>query len=217
MNRRGLLIGLVTALAILPFVAPEALAFPYREDFGADRVWSVRPIERARMQAILDDARHLTAASPIAAPEEGRRIFLTDGGWRWAILALQARGGFGLTRAIREDVILNRSDLATGKIYNGARMGGTRSLAGVIAHEKCHGMERRHFGLIKSVLAPQWLLEGYCDHVAQESSLTDADVAALTARGESHPALPYYQGRRRVAEILAGNGGNVDALFADPR
>lgn len=210
--RRGL-IGLAALVTVVPFLAPETLAFPYHEDFGADQVWSMEPIPRARMAGLLADANALTAASPIARPPEGRRIFLTDGGWRWTLLALGNRGGFALTRAVRENLIFNRSDIAAGKVYNGAAIGGVRTIASVVAHEKCHGMSRRHFGLFLITTKPTWLTEGYCDYVARESSLSDADAATLKARGENHPALPYYEGRRRVAAILAANGGNVDALF----
>lgn len=211
-----LLIGLAALLIASPFVVPEVLAFPHQEDFGADRVWSVGPIPRDIMASILADANARTIRSPIAVGSEGRRIFLTDGGWRWKLLALNNQGGFALTRAVREDLIFNRSDVLAGTVQNGAELGGFRTLAGVIAHEKCHGMERRHFGLMVTLTAPTWLLEGYCDYVAQESSLSNADVAQLKAKGESHPALPYYEGRRRVAAILQANGGNVDELFANP-
>jgi hypothetical protein len=202
------------AICAGPLVAPELLAFPYREDFGQDRVWSVQPITRDVMGAILADANARVARSPLAARSEGRRIFLTDGRWRWLVLALNSRGGFALTRPVRDDLIFNRSDILSGTVENGAEIGGFRTLAGVIAHEKCHGMERRRYGLLVDWRKPTWLREGYCDHVAQESSLSDADVAKLKAEGKSHPALPYFEGRRRVAAILGRNGGDVEALFA---
>ena len=210
--RKGL--GLfAAALCVGPFLAPELLAFPHQQDFGTDRVWSTQPIPHKQMAAVLADANGRVAASPLAKGTEGRRIFLTDGGWRWALLALNTSGGFALTRAARDDLIFNRTSVSQGKVFNGASMGGVRSLAGVIAHEKCHGMVRRRFGIIGDLTRPQWLSEGYCDHVARESSLSDADVARLRAEGKDHPALPYYEGRRRVAASLAANGNNVEALF----
>jgi hypothetical protein len=208
------LVGLAALAAASPFLAPEVLAFPYQQDFGADRVWSVAPIPRERMAAILAESNRLVATSPLAKGSEGRRIFLTDGGWRWIVLALQSRNGFGLTRSLREDVVLNRSDIGSGALYNGTTNGRVRTIAGVVAHEKCHGMSRRRFGFLIDLTKPTWLREGYCDYVAQESSLSDAAAADLKARGIADVALPYYDGRRRVTAILASNGGDVDALFA---
>ena len=77
-------------------------------------------------------------------------------------------------------------------------------------------MERHYFGVAIQFTISQQVFEGYCDFVAQESSLTDADVAKLRAEHRDHPALPYYEGRRRVARSLAVNGNDVKALFAAP-
>jgi hypothetical protein len=84
----------------------------------------------------------------------------------------------------------------------------------VLAHETTHGMLRRRYGFWIDFTQPQWLREGYCDYVAQESSLTAAQAAGLEEQGSAHPALPYFHGRRRVAKLLEENGGSVDALFA---
>jgi hypothetical protein len=90
-----------------------------------------------------------------------------------------------------------------------------RTLSGLFAHETTHILQTRHFGFLKMAFSPQWVVEGYADYVAQESGLSDADVRLLEARREANPALPYYYGRKRVAEVLAKNGGSVDALFGD--
>ncbi len=58
-------------------------------------------------------------------------------------------------------------------------MGGTRTLSGVIAHETTHIMLANHLGEVRSVMLPTWQQEGYADHVAGESSLTDAEASRL--------------------------------------
>ena len=155
----------------------------------------------------------MLAQSPIAGPSEQRPIFLTQGGWRWLWLANSSAGGFALTRPITRAVVVNDVDLSADSISNGAAIGRQRTLSAVLAHEFTHGVIRRRYGLLKSILAPQWVVEGYADHVAQESSLTATDVVKLEASGASHPALVYYRGRKRVEALLAANGNNVDALF----
>lgn len=205
----AILLGGFGALAV---TAPRVLAFPYHAVSNGQRVWSETPIDQPALDRITARAAKLVNASPLSNGRETRDIYLTNGGWRWTMLSLQNRAAFGVTRAVNEAVLLNRSDLARDRIFN--RSGRERALSGVIAHETCHGMERRRFGFHISLVRPQWLVEGYCDHVAQESTLGDAEAARLKAQGRSSPALPYYEGRRKVAAILAENGGNVDALFA---
>ena len=197
-----------------PLVAPQLLAFPHYAKAGDSQIWSETPIDQAALDKVMARAETLVSASPIAQESEPRRIFLTDGSWRWLWLANTNRGAFALTRLGGQNLIVNRADLAADRIVNGRTVGGSRQLSSVIAHEMTHGVLLHHFGVIAMMGQPRWRVEGYCDHIAQESALTPADVARIEARGEKHPALLYYHGRQRVEAALAANGGSVDALFA---
>ena len=199
--------GLVLAS---PLVAPQVLAFPYRAESGIGPVWSEQPIDAAALERVTVQTEALLGESPIAEADERRPIFLTDGGWRWLWLANTSRGGFGLTRPVSKAVIINRSDIAADRVENAFA---ERSLSAVLAHEFVHGIQRRRYGL-GMIGQPTWKTEGYADHVAQESTLTPEQAVDLRARGESHPALVYIEGRQRVEKRLAENGGDVDALFA---
>jgi hypothetical protein len=200
-------------LLAAPVLAPQLLAFPYHAASPIGPVWSERPIDQPALARVAARARTLLAQSPIARPDEQRPIFLTSGGWRWLWLANTSAGGFALTRPITKAVVVNDADVTADRVRNGATIGNRRTLSAVLAHEFTHGIIRRRYGLVKSILAPQWLVEGYADHVAQESSLSGADVARLEASGGTHPALLYYRGRKRVERILAANGNDIDALF----
>lgn len=204
----------LVAAAAGTIAVPQVLAFPYYAESQGSRIWSETPLPQPMIDAVMARSRSLVTASPIADPAgEQRDVFLTRGGWRWTMLALQNRRSFALSRPINNAIVINRSDVVRDRMDN-VPGGSSRSLSSIIAHEFCHGMERRRFGFVRSdILASQRLREGYCDHVAQESTLTAADVARLRAEGRTHPALPYYEGRLEVVRTLAANGGDVDALF----
>lgn len=212
-GRRGLALTALALSLAAPLVAPQLLVFPYRGETAIGPVWSERPVDPAALNRIASRSRELLAKSSIATSREQRPIFLTDGGWRWLWLANAGAGGFALTRPITRAVVVNRADVGKDQVFNGAAIGGRRSLSAVLAHEFTHGTIRRRYGIFRTMLAPHWLIEGYADHVAQESSLTAADVTRLEARGETHPALAYYRGRKRVERVLHANGNNLDALF----
>jgi hypothetical protein len=108
--------------------------------------------------------------------------------------------------------VINRTDAEHDRVETGRAVGGVRTLSGVIAHESTHLLERVHFGQVKSLGFPAWKFEGYADYVAQEGSLSDADAAKLRREGRDHPALVYYDGRKRVEAALKG-GETVDQLF----
>ena len=212
-GRWGWAFGALALLLASPLMAPQLLAFPYHTKAGDSEVWSETPINQAALDRVMARAEALVSASPIARDREPRRIFLTDSSWRWLWLANIHRGAFALTRFGGQNLIVNRADLAADRITNNRPVGGSRQLSSVIAHEITHGVLTQHFGALEMVRQPRWRVEGYCDHVAQESALSDEDVARLAANGESHPALLYYRGRKRVEAELAANGGSVDALF----
>lgn len=200
---------------VAPVVAPPLLALPYKERIGAHIVRSAEPITPAVREAVADADRRV-AASPSGdyrAPDQP--IFLTGGGWRWFWLAGTAQGGFAVTRAVNDAIVLNRTDGAAALVHNGAEIGGQRSLAGVIAHEMTHGSLRAHFGVTANFVYPAELREGYCDYVAGEGSLSDAEAQALQARGANHPALIYWSGRKRIEKEMARPGMTVERLLAE--
>lgn len=205
------LIGLLLGSAV---VAPQLLAFPYHANIGATRVYAEAPLDLAAVRTVLARADARVAASPLHDGPVGTRLFLTDGGWRWRLLALTSGESLGFTRPVSDlvsdAVILNRSDVARDSVTTAF---GTRALSDIIAHERTHIMVRRHLGLIDGLLLPAWIGEGYADHVAGSSTLSEAQAARLRAEGIGHPALFYYDSRRRVEAVLAANGGDIEALL----
>lgn len=217
MNRRVLNRLALGAAVVLtaPLAAPQLLAFPYAAQVRAHRVRSVDPITPAIVRAV-EIADRRVAAGPLGqARRPDEPIFLTGGGWRWAWLALTSRGAMALTRPINDAVIVNRIDPTGRDVLNGRALGGRRSLEGVIAHEMTHGSLRAHFGPFVDVTRPQQLREGFCDYVAGGGTLSDAEAGALLRAGADHPALPYWQGRKRVEAAMARPDASVDRLFAD--
>lgn len=205
------------AVALVPVHVPALLLFPYKAEAAGFTVRSETPLPPAQLRPILDDAARRLARSPLAPAERHFNIYLTQGGWRWRWLALNAASSFAVTRSLTGNTVLNRSDLARGVVHAPRTVGAQRGLASDIAHESTHNLLYRHFGLWRTYGAPKWLVEGYCDHVAGESTLDQATVAQLEANGITHPAIDNYYARLRVERELAAVGGSVDRLFDQSR
>ncbi|WP_128892895.1 hypothetical protein [Erythrobacter sp. HKB08] len=212
-GRIGIVLGAAFLLLASPVFAPQLLAFPHKTETAIGTIWSETELPQPLVVQITERTEQRLATSSLAEPEEQRPIFITDGGWRWIWLSQTSKGAFALTRPFTRAVVVNRVDPATGLVTNGQAIGGERELSAVLAHEFTHGMIRRRFGIIASQRFPHWKVEGYCDHVAGESSLSAEEVERLESEGTDHPAIPYYRGRLRVAEILAENGNSVEKLF----
>ncbi len=203
--------------AAVPLYAPQLLAFPHRSGIGPYQVWSEVPLDGAQVQAAFMLANFKVERSPLARATEPRRVFVTQGGWRWHWLAISSSDSFAITRPLGTAIVINDTDPATATVRNTRKTGEGRTLASIVAHETTPGMIRRRFGFYADRIYPTWLTEGYCDFVAGESTLSGGDVARLNSAGTYHPALVYYHGRRKVAAILASNGGSVEQMFAKAR
>jgi hypothetical protein len=207
----GMVLNIALVLLVAAQIAPQILGFAYRAQAGTWDIRSEQPISPA-IAAVVARSDALLVASPINRPQQ-RLVYLTEGGWRWKLLTLTDSGAFGLTRPGIEAIIINRNDVTADRVTNGHAVGGRRSLSGTLAHEACHGLLRDRYGIIASLRMPTWQVEGYCDHVARETSLDDATARRLIAAGSNHPALIYWQGQRRMAVLLAEAGGDVDAVM----
>jgi hypothetical protein len=207
--------GAAAAYIAASIFFPTLLFFPYQRSVGSTRVYSEAPIPDDMLSVISVSNRRLAKSEIFEPGALGGPIFLTDGGLRWDILSIGAPHSFGLTRPAGENVVINRSNAALDKVWNGSGspITGVRSLTGVVTHERTHVLIRAHFGAFADRLYPAWVREGYCDYIAGSSTLSDSEATALRASGSTLPALFYYDSRKRVERILRENGGSVDKLF----
>ena len=144
---------LVAVAVLVVLKVPVALAFPYRIEIGATTVYAERPVEAA-IVPVLARADRLLAGSPIDEPGIRRQIVLTNGGWRWRLLALNLHRVVALRRPFSDVLLFNRTDVARDRVSNGAAIGGTRTLSGTIAHETVHLLVARRIGEWRAARLP---------------------------------------------------------------
>jgi hypothetical protein len=207
------LLPIALLFGFVVFHAPAALAFPYQQRIGNTVIYADQPIA-SNIGHVLNRADRLLQASPINISGVRRQIVLTNGGWRWKVLALNLSGAVALRRPFSDVLIFNRSVVAADMVTNGAPIGGTRTLSGTIAHETVHMLVGYHLGELRARRLPSWKREGYADYIAGETSLDPRDEDRIRAIDPHAGALVYYEGRRRVAAELRRNGGSVDDLMA---
>lgn len=202
----------LAGLLVIPLYIPAALAFPHYREFGNTVVYATQPIPDAMSEHIAR-ADTLLAESPINDPSINRTLVLTNGDWRWKIMAIGTWDAIALRRQFSNLLIFNKVDMSADRASNPAELGGVRTLSGTIAHETTHILITRRIGEWRAARLPRWKREGYADFVAQETSLGRNDEALIRARHPNAPVLQYYEGRRRVAVELQRNGNSVDKLL----
>lgn len=214
LRKFGIYIALTFAISALAIrFYPPILLWPHTKKIGPFQVYSDLPVDR-RVELILVSSLQYRARSSIASPLHSQAVFLTDGGWRWKILSLQHSGAFAISTPFSENIITNKTDIGTNSVSTGRNVGGFRPLDRVLAHEMTHGTLRSHFGFFNILRKPDWLVEGYCDYIADNSSLTEQDVRKLKAQGVFHPAIPYLEGRVKIEKLISDEKMTVDQLFS---
>lgn len=207
-GRRGTGLSLAALIVIVTALyAPAALAFPHYAQIGTTTVYSSEPIPPL-LEKRIARADRLLAKSPLYEPALPRTLVLTDGGWRWRVMALGYSDAVALRRPFSQLLIFNRSDIAADRVSN--RM---RSLSGTIAHESVHLLTARRFGELRLARMPRWKREGYADYVAQEPNTSADEEREIRERWPDAPVLKYYEARRRVAKALDGQGQTVEQLL----
>lgn len=204
------LIALAVPLLLIAY-APQVLAFPYKAQFGETVVRSERPLP-ADFGKTIAAADSLVAQSPLYRRPVPRSIFLTSGGWRWRLAALGYGDAVALRRPLRNLIVINDADPATDRARSHRGFGGVRTLHDTIAHETTHILITDHFGTLRAASFPRWKVEGYADHVAGASSLSDAQANEARRARPGDPGLAYYDARKGV-EAQLRRDPNVDHLF----
>ncbi len=215
MMKRGLLGAGVLIAAIVLYAAaslfiPSLLFFPYARRVDGRMIYSEERLPDS-IGDVLARSDMLVRRSEFFDPEVLERpVFLTRGGWRWRLLSFDVSDSLAQTRPFGENIIVNDADVSRDRVTSTV---GGRRLSDVIAHERTHVLIRMAFGPVADKKFPAWLREGYCDYVADSSTLSEAEAARLVAERRVSPALFYHQSRKRVEREIQANGGAARPLF----
>lgn len=217
-NRRPIRIALTVAVTAYAAIlhAPQLLAFPYHAEVRGTPIYAERPIDPELPSVLVRaDQRSDRAARTLGVRPVRPPTFLTEGGWRWSLLALTSARAAALTRPLRPAIIVNRAEVATDKMTFAASPPTIRTLSGTIAHERAHVIFEQRFGLLRAMTAPAWLREGWADVVGGDLALAQADVKRLRAAESRDPRLFYVDAVARTRAALTAHNGDLAAVLAD--
>jgi hypothetical protein len=148
-------------------------------------------------------AAALLQQSELAVPGRRERVFICNSPWLFQFFKPTA-GGFAYSVPLTDNVFVAEADFTTDVARWSAPKYNTRSLSSVIAHEITHGLIRHRLGLMRGILLPDWVDEGYAEYVAGESSFPEAEGLRRLTSGERDPspAYRYFEYRQMVRYLL---------------
>jgi hypothetical protein len=216
LNRRLRVTAAVVALAYLAILTFPDVLFAHHMTRGNFRVASDAPIDPA-LAAVLDRAAARVRSSVIDDPAMIHRVYLCQSPWRRALLAPTSLKAYGSTpMPFGYTILLGRHDISSDRIARGGPRPASRSLSGVIAHERAHALIHARFGPLASLSHPSWKKEGYCDYVAGDTSFPIAEAKRLIRddRNAPEPSFRYARAYLLVKYLIEVEGLSVEDLMA---
>lgn len=191
----------VFALFVLLHVFP-GIVFHHKLTAHGITVHSRAPLPPAA-DVVLARAAALVAASELATPGRRFDLYVGDAPWDYAMFA-PFRKSFAVTVPVTDNIFIARGDFTANAARSRNPEYNTRALSAVIAHEITHVLITDRIGLVDSIRLPSWVAEGYCDHVARESSFPEQEGRRLLAAGAIHPspAYEYFVSRQLVGYLI---------------
>ena len=177
------------------------------------KVYSSQPFDE-NVYKILDDAEMRLSKSTINNPEISRRVFLTNSHSIYTFLSNKAFRSFANSVPLINNILINKSDTANDLVYMNRPENNKRSLSGVIAHEVTHLFIREKFGNLSGLTLPTWKIEGYCEYIAGDTTITfEEGVRRWKENPSDDSKYSYFKYTLRVKYLLETENLTIDEVF----
>ena len=208
----SIIISTVAIGYLLLLYFPQPL-FAYSTKHESFQVYAREPLG-PELREVLDRAEARLKRSQIYDGTSTRHVYLTNSFATYALLSHKAYWSFANNIPFVENVIINKSDLASDRVFTDRETNNTRSLSGVIAHEVTHLFIQERYGTARSISIPIWKKEGYCEYIAGDSTITlEEGIRLWRADPNDDTGYRFIRYHLMVRHLLENEGMSTDDLF----
>lgn len=141
--------------------------------------------------SIIDSSQARIERSKLFDSEITHNVYLCNSNLEYAFFALPAQNSFACKYPGINSIFISVSDVKA-DIVRKPQSDKTRSLSGTMAHEATHNLVENELGIIKYKLLANWKNEGYCDFIANESSINyDIGLSQFCENNLNHNYFKY--------------------------
>lgn len=193
----------ITALVYLALLVFPQVLFAYNVNVKGVTVYSRTPLPPETATRI-DQAMELVNRSELAVPGRTELVFVCDQPWLYRLFCPITGKSFGTSFPVTNNIFVGETDLVNNVTRSRTAIHNRRTFSGVVAHEITHNLIRRRLGLIRGMLLPRWVNEGYSDYVAQESSFPADEGFRRLREGEEETSgsFQYFVYRQMVRHLV---------------
>lgn len=200
LRRSRQILAVLVLLYVGLYIFPQVL-FPYSYSTQGITIYARFPLPSETAERVAAIA-NLIRRSELAVAGRTERIFVCNQPWLFRLLSPMSAGAFAYSLPVTDNVFVANADLVHNVARSAAPDFNARSFSAVAAHEITHGLIRHRIGVFYSL--PTWVVEGYCDYVARESSFPEAKGLHLLATGQQDPSgsFQYFIYRQMVRYLI---------------
>jgi len=187
--------------------------FAHEVSYQKFEVYSRQPLEQG-IYKVLDDAEARLSKSTIYDRETSRRVFLTSGHGMYLFLSNKGFRSFANSVPFINNIFINRSDVPHDLVFLNRPLHNKRSLSGVIAHEVAHLFIRKKVGTVRASLMPTWKNEGYCEYIAEDTTITyEEGVQLWKANPTNDSNYRYFKYHMMVKYLIEKERLSIEDVF----
>ena len=207
---------LIVALGYLALWLNPQVLFGYSISYDGFIVYAREPIPDG-ISSILEDAKTKLTSSRLLEDDDNFRVFLCDSKAVFWLMSPFARHAFASSYPINDHIFVARADVSTNTAGT-YRTTNSRILSDVITHECGHVLIARRLGRRTAYLKPSWIQEGYCEYLADSSTVSEENGDAWILRGWEEKSVPldYHLWRRMVEYLITQENKDIQELISMP-
>ncbi len=206
-SRLSLRHKIIYAIVLTVLLYAGAIFFPefifrHKSQYGRFTIYYHSDTDTIGLAGVIAKSNSLLQASPLNDIKE-QKIFLCSSYREFTFFNPLSSSAFAVNYPVTQNIFVAKAAIAVDKT---SRKGSAtqRSLSAVIAHETVHSLLERRLGYIDYKMLPVWKNEGYCDYIARESSLSEAEGQEMLCSGKApkSPSHQYFLYRKWVGYLI---------------
>lgn len=204
-----LLITAYLYIAIFP-----ACLFPHISVHDNVTVRSTIPVDPG-LFPLLDSTRSLLRHSTLYDSAISYRVYFCENYPLYALFLPASFGSFGATYSLVNRIYVAKTDPIHDHCFANKPRNNQRSLHTLLAHEMMHCLLTKRFGLWRTIFAPKWKTEGYCEFISGESSFDTCAGIQLIKQGKQDRSFSfsYFKYRLYVTYLIARKGLTIEEIM----
>jgi len=211
-NKLNKIIYLLVIYWAIIYFYPVALFGP-GINIGRFVIYGAKDLSKTDLKLIFDKTENLLSKYPGKLPQSVSLV-IPKSQFTYLLFNPVSLKAFGATNA-GDNIWFRYVDAKNDVILTNSLNNNKRTFSGVLAHETMHVTLRKNFGFFTLLTVPEWIEEGICDFISQETSFPfDQGIKKiLQNENDESNSYDYFLNYLAISELVYVEKKSVDEII----